>query len=130
MLNKAFFSSAFKNFYFNWRIIAVQYCVGFCHKSTRLCLLNLFFSFLSHSPSLSPQSLCFLNVILHDCETPSASRPGSRVPTISLALDGTFPEVQRLRLHSPMQGAWFQSVVWELRFRMQWRAAKNKQRKN
>ena len=27
------FTDSFKIFFFNWRIIALQYCIGFCHKS-------------------------------------------------------------------------------------------------
>ena len=44
----------FKFIYFNWRIIALQYCVGFCHVST----------WTSHMHTYIPSFFMFLNIYL------------------------------------------------------------------
>ena len=49
----SFFISSFLNFIFNWRIIALQYCVAFCHTLTWIIHRYTYVPSLLNTPSIS-----------------------------------------------------------------------------
>ena len=87
----------FKNIYFNWRLITLQYCSGFCHTLTWIMSVHVFPirtllpppspshpsgssqctspKPLSHAPNLNWQSISYMVIYMFQCYSLKSSHP-------------------------------------------------------